>query len=199
MPRLDWKSVVRTVAPTVATALGGPLAGVATRALGDKLLGRPEAGEEEIARAVLAAGPEELAKLRQAEYEFAARMAELDIEVERVAAADRASARQRQIATKDRMPAVIAAFATFGFFGLLALIAFVELPQTSEAPLNVMLGALGALISQIGQFYFGSSSDSRKKTTLMAEHMEAVTPMTRGMPFPNSKPGRVERGSPEYQ
>ena len=25
----DWKSVVGTVAPTIATALGGPLAGVA--------------------------------------------------------------------------------------------------------------------------------------------------------------------------
>jgi len=197
MPRPDWKSVVRTVAPTVATALGGPLAGVATRALGDKLLGRPEAAEEEIAQAVLAAGPEELTKLRQAEYEFAARMAELDIEVERVAAADRASARQRQIETRDRMPAVIAAFALLGFFCLLALISFVEMPPASEAPLNVMLGALGVLITQIGQFYFGSSADSRKKTNMMAGQMEALTSTARGIPFSNPRPGRGERWGPE--
>lgn len=189
MPRPDWKSVIRAVAPTVATALGGPLAGVATRALGEKLLGRPEAGEEEIAQAVLAAGPEDLAKLRQAEYEFTARMAELDIEVERVAAADRASARARQVETKDKMPALIAAFALFGFFTLLALIAFVELPPASEAPLNVMLGALGVLITQIGQFYFGSSADSRRKTSLMAGQMEALTSTAMRFPFPNSKPG----------
>lgn len=171
----DWKAVIRTVAPTVATALGGPLAGVAVRALGEKLLGKPDASEDEIAQAVLAASPADLARIKEAEFEFQREMAALDVDLARIAAEDRASARQRQIEAKDKMPAVIAAFAIVGFFGLLALIAFVELPPNSQAPLNVMLGALGALISQIGQFFYGSSTDSRRKTVMLGEQAAQAT------------------------
>jgi len=38
-----WKGIVGTVAPALATALGGPLAGVAVRAIAEKVLGKPEA------------------------------------------------------------------------------------------------------------------------------------------------------------
>lgn len=171
MANRDWRSVVRTVAPTVATALGGPLAGVATRALGERLLGKPDADEAEIEAAVLAASPADLAKIKEAELTFQSDMAALDVDMERIAAADRASARQRQIDTKDWMPAVIAAVAIVGFFGLLAMIALVDMPPASEAPLNIMLGVLGALVNQIASFYFGSSSDSRKKTVMMGEQI----------------------------
>ena len=57
---MDWKSVVRTVAPTLATALGGPLAGAAVQALSVALLGRPDGTEQEVAEAVLTGGADAL-------------------------------------------------------------------------------------------------------------------------------------------
>ena len=35
---MNWKSVVRSVAPTLGAALGGPLGGIATKFLSDALL-----------------------------------------------------------------------------------------------------------------------------------------------------------------
>jgi hypothetical protein len=40
-------NVVRTVAPTIATAVGGPLAGMATRVISEALLGKPDGSEAE--------------------------------------------------------------------------------------------------------------------------------------------------------
>ena len=76
---MDWKSIVRTVAPTLATALGGPLAGAAVQALSVALLGRPDGTEQEVAEAVLVGGTDALLKVKQAEADFAVKMRELDI------------------------------------------------------------------------------------------------------------------------
>lgn len=164
----DWKSLVRTVAPTLATALGGPLAGLATRAIAGAVLGDEDASEAELTQALQGATPDQLLALKKADQEFAVRMKELDIEVDRLANDDRNSARQRQIATKDYMPAVIALAALAGFFGILATMAFIPLPEGAEQPFAVMLGALGTLVTQIGAYYFGSSAGSARKNDMIA-------------------------------
>lgn len=164
---MDWKSIVSTVAPGIATALGGPMAGVAVRGIAGALLGNEDASEEEISEAVLLASPEQLAKLKEAELTFQTQMRELDIDLERIHASDRNSARQRQIQTGDRMPAFIALSVLAGFFGILSVMAFTDPPQGSEASLNVMLGALGSLVVAIGNYYFGSSAGSSSKNALI--------------------------------
>ena len=72
------------------------------------------------------------------------------------------------------MPAYIAFAALCGFFGILAAIIFVELPAASEAPLNVMLGALGSLVVAIGNYYFGSSAGSSAKNDLIASLVSGI-------------------------
>ena len=48
-------NIVKTVAPTIATAMGGPLAGMAVRTLSETLLGKPDGTEAELAAAAAAA------------------------------------------------------------------------------------------------------------------------------------------------
>lgn len=165
----DAKGLLATVAPTVATAFGGPLAGIAAKWVTGTLLGEENAsdGIDEAMRAIQGASPDDLLKLKQEENRFVEKMRELDIDVERIHAGDRDSARQRQMQTKDKMPGYIASAALFGFFTILGAMIFVELPPASEAPLNVMLGALGALVMQIGNYYFGSSASSSRKNEIM--------------------------------
>lgn len=164
----DWKGLVKTVAPTLATALGGPLAGMATRAIAGAVLGDENADEDQIAAALQGATPDTLLALKKADQEFAVKMRELDIDEIKMANEDRASARQREIQTKDKMPAFIALSALAGFFGILAAMIFVTLPEPAEQPLAVMLGALGTLVTQIGAYYFGSSAGSARKNEMIA-------------------------------
>lgn len=56
----DWKETIGAVAPIIATALGGPLAGVATKFVANKLLGDDTANIEEI---LANPGPDQIVEL----------------------------------------------------------------------------------------------------------------------------------------
>lgn len=167
------KGILGTVAPVLGTALGGPFGGMAAKAITGALMGEETEDQEAAARAIAQANPEQLVELKRVETDFATRMKELDIRLEEVAAADRDSARQRQVETKDFMPALIALAVLAGFFGILAAMIFVALPETAEQPLAVMLGALGTLVTQIGAYYYGSSSGSSRKNGMIERMMGA--------------------------
>ena len=161
-------NLVRTVAPTIASAVGGPLAGMATRAISEALLGKPDGTETELMEAAAKATPEQLLALKNAEQDFAVRMRELDIDLERIANEDRNSARNREIKTKDWTPRILAWLVTAGYFGVLFYMLTNGLPTTggSEAML-VMLGTLGTAWGGIMAYYFGSSAGSKEKTEAM--------------------------------
>jgi len=157
-------NLVRTVAPTLATAVGGPLAGMATRVISEALLGKPDATEAELVEAAKAATPEQLLALKKAEQDFAVRMRELDVDLERIAQADRASAREREVKTGDWTPRLLAASVTIGFFGVLGYMIQHGLPQHGGEAMLVMLGTLGTAWGAIMNYYFGSSAGSKEKT-----------------------------------
>jgi hypothetical protein len=160
----QFLNLVRTVAPSLATAVGGPLAGMATRAISDALLGKPDGTEDELIEAAKTATPEQLLALKQAEQDFAVRMRELDIDLERITSADRNSAREREIKTGDWTPRALAAAVTFGFFGVLSWMIANGLPANGGEAMLVMLGTLGTAWGAIISYYFGSSAGSREKT-----------------------------------
>jgi len=161
-------NLVRTVAPTIASAVGGPLAGMATRAISEALLGKPDGSEQELAEAAAKATPEQLLALKHAENDFAIKMRELDIDLERIANEDRDSARNREVATKDWTPRILAGLITVGYFGALFYMLRNGLPQHggSEAML-VMLGTLGTAWGGVVAYYFGSSAGSKAKDEAM--------------------------------
>lgn len=165
---MDWKKTLAAVAPGLATALGGPLAGVATQALSNALLGAPDGDEAQIAAALATGGTDALAKIKQAETEFKLKMRELDIDLERVHQADRASARDREAKAGDTLtPRLLAVFITLGFFGVLSFLLVWGKPEAGGDALLVMLGSLGAAFTAIVAYYYGSSSGSAAKTELL--------------------------------
>lgn len=167
---MGWKDVVGAVAPTLATALGGPLAGAAVTALSSKLLGREDGSEDEVAAAVMTGSGDTLVKIKQADQEFAVRMRELDVDLERLHQTDRADARRREQATGDSWtPRILASIVTVGFFGVLAWLLRYGKPDTGGDALLVMLGALGGAWASIIAYYFGSSAGSAEKTALLAK------------------------------
>ena len=170
MNKDDWKKLAATVAPTLATALGGPLAGVAVSALSEALLGRPDGAEAEVAVALSTGGADALAKLKQAEQAFQTRMKELDIDVDKLHQADRANAREREAKTGDTLtPRLLALLVTCGFFGVLAWLLAVGKPVDGGDALLVMLGALGGAWASVVAYYFGSSAGSAAKTDILAK------------------------------
>ena len=169
---MGWKKLIGKIAPTIGTAIGSPLSGMAVsvvlNALGIKK-------EEEIENVIK--DPEALLKLKQAEMDFKAKMAELDIDVERIAKEDRDSARQREIAVKDWTPKALAIGYTVGYFAVLGWIIIVGIhaPENSTtdptALVNILLGALSAAQVNIIGYYFGSSHGSAQKNEMFGRSM----------------------------
>ena len=161
-------NLVRTVAPSLATAVGGPLAGMATRAISDALLGKPDGTEDELIDAAAKASPDQLLALKKAEQDFAVRMRELEIDLQRIDAADRNSAREREVKTGDWTPKALAGAVTLGFFGVLGYMIAYGLPTQGGEALLVMLGTLGTAWGGIVSYYFGSSAGSKEKSEAMS-------------------------------
>jgi hypothetical protein len=155
------------LAPTIATALGGPLAGVAVKTLSNALFGHEDGTEEQISEAMASASPEQLAAIKKIDADFKVQMKSLDIDLERIAAGDRDSARQMQRETKDWVPKILAIVITLGFFGILVWMLLNGMPQTGTEALLMMLGALGTAWTGVINFYYGSSAGSKAKTDAM--------------------------------
>ena len=161
--------LLQQIAPTIATALGGPLAGLATKTLSNVLFGHEEGDAETIGAALQNATPDQLANVKKIDADFKIRMKELEIDLERISANDRDSARRREMEVKDNMPKVLAFTVTIGFFGCLFWMFVYGVPKNGNEALLLMLGALQTAFTGMIAYYFGSSSGSRAKDDLLAK------------------------------
>lgn len=159
--------LIGSVAPTIATALGGPVAGLAVKAISGALFGHEGASKDDIMTALANPTGDQLAALKKIDADFAVQMKALDIDLERIAAGDRASARDMQKETKDWIPRALAVSVTIGFFAILLYMLVYGLPTTGNEALLLLLGALQTAWGGIIAFYFGSSSGSQQKDKMI--------------------------------
>lgn len=161
------KRVIADLAPSLAHALGGPLAGAAIAQISRAIFGAPSEDEEAIASALEALSPVQAAALRRAEMEFTVALREANVEDARIAAGDRADARAREIALGDWTPSIIGSLIIVGFFLVLGAMLARRIPAGAETEFSIMLGALATMTAAVVNYFFGSSAGSKEKTRLM--------------------------------
>lgn len=160
-------SLISAIAPNIATALGGPLAGLAVRTISSVLLGKEDGSLDDIKAVIEGGGHDKLAQLKKIDADFAAQMKKLDIDLEKISYQDRDSARKMQIATRDWIPRALALGVTVGFFSILGILAFKGLPVSGNEAFLILLGALATSFTSIISFYYGSSSGSKTKEKIL--------------------------------
>jgi hypothetical protein len=169
---LNW---LLQIAPTIASALGGPLAGLAVSALSKALDIAPDTVNDIITTGKLNA--DQLAQVKIAEIELQKQAQSLGLNFAEIEEKNQESARNMQIATQSKIPAILASITTVGFFGILILLFFNKVDPTNNA-LMIMLGSLGTAWTGVIGFYFGSSAGSQAKDQMLFHS----TPMTKPVP-----------------
>jgi hypothetical protein len=160
---MDWKSIINTVAPLLGTAIGGPVGGIAVKAITSALGLDDGASNKEIDAALKNATPDQLAAIKRAEADFKVQMKKLDIDLEAIHQQDRDSARKREMATGDKIPAVLAITTMLAFFGYIGGVTFFPAATMDIAFINIAVGWLGGTASTVIAYYFGSSSGQDKQ------------------------------------
>jgi hypothetical protein len=161
---MDW---LKQIAPTVATALGGPLAGMAVSAISKAIGVDPDKVEDLISSNKLTS--DQIAQIKIAEIELQKQAQELGLNFEKLAVDDRKSAREMQAVTRSWVPPLLAASVTFGFFAILGGMMFGQMSVADNTALTMMLGSLGTAWTGIIAYYFGSSAGSQAKTDLLSK------------------------------
>jgi len=156
--------LIGSIAPTIATALGGPVAGMAVKAVSNALFGHENGTEDDIMTALANPTGDQLAALKKIDADFKVQMKSLDIDLEQISEQDRDSARQMQIATRSWLPEVLAILVTAGFFGIIIFILKFGLPESGKEAILLLVGSLGTAWTGVMAFYFGSSAGSKQKT-----------------------------------
>ena len=152
------KNIVGAVAPTLGTALGGPMGGMAANMIAE-VLGVPNTPKA-IETAIQQATPEQMLELKKAENAFEVQMKELDVDVFKLEVADGQDARSKF--SKDWTARIMGISVVGGFMGYIFLVTLQPPEQNSEALINLVLGYLGGLASAVISFYFGASHTKEK-------------------------------------
>ena len=144
--------ILKNIAPTLATAVAGPLGGAAISAIANKL----GVGEtvEDVAKA-LTTDPAAAAKLQELELEFA-----------KVEAADRDSARKAEVAlaTSPQAPWLNRSVTPILAFAVVVCWGFIQfhllnhtVPQEMREIIIRVLGTLDGALVMVLSYYFGAS------------------------------------------
>lgn len=177
----DVASVVENLAPTIASVIGGPLAGSGVSAL-EKLFGLTPAPSSsasdrlnDVAAAIAGATPQQLADMRHADQDYAVAMAQAGFKDTETLASlsvqDRVSARDMQVSTKSMMAPVIGSAIILGSLCAAGAILMgkVSYANTTEATMvGTVVGYLFSEAKAVLSFYFGSTSDTGQVNSLLA-------------------------------
>jgi hypothetical protein len=154
-------SLLKGAAPMLATAVAGPLGGAAISMLASKF------GVEESVQAV--------AEAIAGDPKAAEKLADLELEFAKIDAADRDSARQREVgmaaAGASRLSQLVVPILALGTvtmtFLFIAFLLFMEVKSDQQQLVIFALGYATAAAQQVLSYYFGSSKSSQDKTIAM--------------------------------
>jgi len=167
----DFMGILKGLAPTVASALLGPLGGVAVAAIG-KIIGVDDATTVEISKAFQEGKitPEQIAEIKKLELQYQNEEKERGFKYAELEFKDRDSARQMQMATKSVVPATLTTIIVALVLGFEGSIMFNGLPaNVSEIVAGRILGTLDASLMMVLAYWFGTTRSSSEKTSIIAQ------------------------------
>lgn len=166
---------LKKIAPFLSTALsfGGPVGAIAGKALSTALGTKSDANPDDLAAAIAGATPEQIAAIQKAEQDFQVQMKQLDIQsvddLEKIAADDRANARNREIQVKDYTPEVGFYLMLAVFVGIVYALFKYPVPPENKAVIYSLVGSFMTMLIAAATYFYGTTRSSANKDKVLAD------------------------------
>lgn len=169
---MDWKAVLGKIAPTVAVALGGPLAGGVVEVIGD-LLGISDPTQDKIKSAIEQGQltGQQIADLKTLELKLQAEERERGFRYVELEFKDREGARRANVdgGTMKQLFWLSFWLITTVLIAELCVL-WLGIPHgVPEIIVGRVLGMLDSVAMQVMNFWYGTSSGSVRKTDLISQ------------------------------
>lgn len=167
---MNLKGLLKTIAPALGAAIGGPFGGIAAKLIAAKLGKDEPKNEGSLLKMVESAmgDPEHALALKNANNDFLLQMESLGVDVFKEEVKDRGDARDLA-KIKGILPQLTISVVFITAFAVVCYVVFSQSLDLAEYQKNIimlLLGILSAAINQIMNFWFGSSEGSKRKTEL---------------------------------
>lgn len=158
---MSW---LEQIAPTIATAIGGPLGGLAYEALSKVFGVGVDQAKQMIEENKLTS--DQIVQIKNAEIELKKTEEQLGLNFETLAVQDRTSARQMQVQNKSILVPALAILIISSFVAV-TIGTLMGYSHIESAMAGTLIGYLSAKAEQVVAFFFGSSAGSQKKDELI--------------------------------
>lgn len=166
---MGWLDKLGEYAPHIVSAIasgGATLPSLALKAVGDAL-GTDIKDESELSTAVQNATPEQLLKIKSADYNFKLEMQRLANDLEYAEISDVQHAREQH--KHSPMPAIICCALTVVVAGIAYSLLNHEIPKTNGEILYMLIGqVITAWIGSVA-YWIGTTRSSASKTVMMSK------------------------------
>lgn len=152
--------LLKSLAPTIASAAGGPMAGMAVK-MAAKKLGLPDTATANEIEDLIEREPDKAVMVREADKEFKDYIREMEIDLEsfKTEVEDRKDARQN-FAT-DWTPKVFSILSLLLYGGFVMIVTLMPHDQNDETIISLVLGQLSGILGTAAAFFYGGSNGNK--------------------------------------
>ena len=152
--------LLKSLAPTIASAAGGPMAGMAVK-MAAKKLGLPDTATANEIEDLIERDRDKAVMVREADKEFKDYIREMEIDLEsfKVEVDDRKDAREN-FAT-DWTPKVFSVLTLLLYGGFVMIVTLMPHDQNDETIISLVLGQLSGILGTAAAFFYGGSSGKK--------------------------------------
>ena len=152
--------LLKSLAPTIASAAGGPMAGMAVK-MAAKKLGLPDTATANEIEDLIERERDKAVMVREADKDFKNRIREMEIDLEsfKTEVEDRKDAREN-FAT-DWTPKVFSVLTLLLYGAFVMIVTLMPHDQNDETIISLVLGQLSGILGTAAAFFYGSSSGKK--------------------------------------
>ena len=152
--------LLKSLAPTIASAAGGPMAGMAVKMAASKL-GLPESTTANEIEDLIERQPERAVALKQADEDFKNRIKEMEIDLEsfKTEVEDRKDARENF--STDWTPKIFSILCLLLYGGFVMIVTLLPHDQNDETIISLVLGQLSGILGTAAAFFYGGSNGKK--------------------------------------